>query len=231
MCSCVWVCLCGVEWGLYHLAGRPGGKVLHHLVHLFKLLGHGLNLTVQLLVLSILVIEHSLVLVPLLLWADAGVLPVETGQETTHFLCLLATFTLQVNVSQSPSSRSQYQSVWQTQLLARLPQNLLWIFMFLWVSWTRITGLVHNFSLSLNNSQIPICILKQFLLTVIIPLVHTGHRFPHHVLHMYAMGGQNPQSPTQIKWVSFKVTMFLVQNSCFVFPQTAFLGWATVEGQ
>lgn len=150
------------------MAGRPGGQVLHHLVHLFKLLGHGLNLRVQLLVLSILVIEHSPVLVPLLLRADAGVLPVETGQETTHFL------TLQVNVSQSPSNRSQYQSVRQTRLLTRLPQTLLWIHVSV-SSLNEDYRIVSQFFSVLTSSQMPICILKQILLAVIIPLVHTGH--------------------------------------------------------
>lgn len=95
VCKSVSVCLCGF-WDLYHLAGWPWGKVLNHLVHLFKLCGHCLDLRVQLLVLSVLVIEHSLVLVPLLLWAYAGVFPRETGQKTTHCLGLLATFTLQL---------------------------------------------------------------------------------------------------------------------------------------
>lgn len=50
---------------------------MHHFVHFLKLLGHGLNFCMQLLVLSILVIEHSPVLVPLLVCADAWVLPVK----------------------------------------------------------------------------------------------------------------------------------------------------------
>lgn len=81
----MWVCVEFSEM-LHHLAGRSGRKVLHYLIHLFKLLGHRLNLLVQLLVLSVLVIEHSLVLVPPFICADAGVLTVETGQRTTHFL-------------------------------------------------------------------------------------------------------------------------------------------------
>lgn len=64
-CIYVWLCVEFTEM-LYHLAGRPCRKVLHHLIHLFKLLGHCLNLLVQLLVLSVLVIKHCLV--PVLLF-------------------------------------------------------------------------------------------------------------------------------------------------------------------
>lgn len=82
--TCISLCMYVREGGLYHLAGRPGRKIPHHFVHLFKLLGHGLNLSMQFLVLSILVIEHSLVLVLLLLRMDAGVLPVDrrAGEST-----------------------------------------------------------------------------------------------------------------------------------------------------
>lgn len=72
--TCLYACVCACV--RYHLAGRPGREIVHHLVHLSKPPGHGLHLSMQLLVLGVLVVEHSLVLVPLLLWADSGVLPV-----------------------------------------------------------------------------------------------------------------------------------------------------------
>lgn len=77
------VCVClSARLQNYHLAGGPGWKVRHHFIHLFELLGHGLDLSMQFFVLSILVIEHSLVLVPLLICVNAGILPVETAKET-----------------------------------------------------------------------------------------------------------------------------------------------------
>lgn len=50
----------------HHLAGGVLGQTAHHGVHLVKLLGGGLHVRVDLLVLCILVVEHSSVLVPLL---------------------------------------------------------------------------------------------------------------------------------------------------------------------
>lgn len=83
------VCVCVyVSQGWYHLAGRPGGEAVHHFIHLLELLGHGLDLGVQVPVLCVLVVEHGPVLVPLLITADAGILPDEQhGDRTLVWTC------------------------------------------------------------------------------------------------------------------------------------------------
>lgn len=79
-------CVCVYQW-LHHLAGRLGGQVVHHSVHLLELAGHGLDLGVELPVLCVLVVEDGPVLVPLLIALDAGVLAEEPHGDT---VCVLS---------------------------------------------------------------------------------------------------------------------------------------------
>lgn len=82
---CMILFLCLSVCRLYQLTGGPWRKAVHHFVHLLKLLGHGQNFCMQLLVLSILVIEHGLVLVPFLVRADTWVFSVGTKLHNTYF--------------------------------------------------------------------------------------------------------------------------------------------------
>lgn len=59
----------------HHLAGRVLWQAAHHGVHLVKLLLGELHLGVELLVLCVLVVEHSSVLVSLLVGSDRWVFP------------------------------------------------------------------------------------------------------------------------------------------------------------
>lgn len=59
----------------HHLAGRVLGQAAHHGVHLVELLLRELHLGVELLVLCVLVVEHSSVLVPLLVSSNRRVFP------------------------------------------------------------------------------------------------------------------------------------------------------------
>lgn len=59
----------------HHLAGRVLGQTVHHGVHLVKLLLSELHLGMELLVLCVLVVEHSFVLVSLLVSSNRWVFP------------------------------------------------------------------------------------------------------------------------------------------------------------
>lgn len=67
-----------VRAATHHLAGWVLGQAAHHAVHLVELLLRELHLSVEILVLGILVVEHSSVLVPLLVGSNRWVF---TGDE------------------------------------------------------------------------------------------------------------------------------------------------------